>query len=66
MVPETRNNTHRTTTTNLTDLTGIDRHHIGQSTAYAYRKLTDLAPPYKGGQSVKSVSTPTVRQHYAR
>jgi hypothetical protein len=46
---------------NLTDLTDIDRRSIGQFTAYAYRNLTDFAPPYKGGRSVKSVGTPTVR-----
>lgn len=46
---------------NLTDLTDIDRDGVGQSTAYAYRNLTDFAPPYKGGRSVKSVGTPTVR-----
>ena len=42
---------------NLTDLTDIDRDGVGQSTAYAYRNLTDFAPPYKGGRSVKSVSS---------
>ena len=46
---------------NLTDLTDIDRLRVGQLTAYAYRNLTDFAPPYKGGRSVKSVGTPTVR-----
>ena len=51
---------------NLTDLTDIDRRSIGQSTAYAYRNLTDFAPPYKGGRSVKSVGTPTVRFQNAR
>ena len=51
---------------NLTDLTDIDRDGVGQSTAYAYRNLTDIAPPYKGGQSVKSVGTPTARCKNAR
>ena len=51
---------------NLTDLTDIDRRSIGQFTAYAYRNLTDFAPPYKGGRSVKSVSSPTVRFSNAR
>lgn len=51
---------------NLTDLTDIDRLSIGQSTAYAYRNLTDFAPPYKGGRSVKSVGTPTVSFKNAR
>jgi hypothetical protein len=51
---------------NLTDLTDIDRRSIGQSTAYAYRNLTDFAPPYKGGRSVKSVSSPTVSFKNAR
>jgi len=46
---------------NLTDLTDIDRRSIGQSAAYAYRNLTDFAPPYKGGRSVKSVGTSPVR-----
>ena len=46
---------------NLTDLTDIDRLRVGQLTAHAYRNLTDFAPPYKGGRSVKSVGTPTVR-----
>jgi hypothetical protein len=46
---------------NLTDLTDIDRGSIGQFTAHAYRNLTDFAPPYKGGRSVKSAGTPTAR-----
>lgn len=46
---------------NLTDLTDIDREGVGQFTAYAYRNLTDFAPPYKGGRSVKSVSRFAVR-----
>jgi len=51
---------------NLTDLTDIDRDGVGQSTAYAYRNLTDFAPPYKGGRSVKSVGTPAARCKDAR
>jgi hypothetical protein len=46
---------------NLTDLTDIDRRSVGQFAAYAYRNLTDFAPPYKGGRSVKSVGIQTVR-----
>ena len=40
---------------NLTDLTDIDRRSIGQVTARGDLNLTDFAPPYKGGRSVKSV-----------
>ena len=46
---------------NLTDLTDIDRLSIGQVGARGNRNLTDFAPPYKGGRSVKSVGTQTVR-----
>jgi len=49
----------------LTDLTDIDRDGVGQSTAYAYRNLTDIAPPYNGGRSVKSVGKPPVRYQNA-
>lgn len=40
---------------NLTDLTDIDRRSIGQLGARSVQNLTDFAPPYKGGRSVKSV-----------
>jgi hypothetical protein len=40
---------------NLTDLTDPDREGIGQVGARGDRNLTDFAPPYKGGRSVKSV-----------
>jgi hypothetical protein len=40
---------------NLTDLTDIDRRSVGQVGARGDRNLTDFAPPYKGGRSVKSV-----------
>ena len=39
---------------NLTDLTDPDRESIGQVGARGDRNLTDFAPPYKGGRSVKS------------
>ena len=42
---------------NVTDLTDIDRLTIGQVGARGDRNLTDFAPPYKGGRSVKSVSS---------
>jgi hypothetical protein len=42
---------------NLTDLTDPDRESIGQVGARGDRNLTDFAPPYKGGRSVKSVSS---------
>jgi hypothetical protein len=51
---------------NLTDLTDIDRATIGQVSAHAYQNLTDFAPPYKGGRSVKSVGKSTVRFQNAR
>lgn len=50
---------------NLTDLTDIDREGVGQLAAYAYRNLTDFAPPYKGGRSVKSVGRSAVRYRNA-
>ena len=40
---------------NLTDLTDPDREGVGQVGARGDRNLTDFAPPYKGGRSVKSV-----------
>jgi len=43
---------------NLTDLTDIDRDDIGQVRVRGDRNLTDFAPPYKGGRSVRSVSSP--------
>ena len=41
----------------LTDLTDPDRGGIGQVGAGGVPNLTDFAPPYKGGRSVKSAST---------
>jgi len=54
------------TNKNLTDLTDIDRLDIGQFSAYAYQNLTDFAPPYKGGRSVRLVGRFTVRLENAR
>lgn len=41
----------------LTDLTEPDRDRVGQVTAGGVPNLTDFAPPYKGGRSVKSASS---------
>ena len=41
----------------LTDLTDIDRDSIGQVGVRGDRNLTDFAPTYKVGRSVRSVSS---------